>query len=134
MQRLQYLEPLAPGGGIDASIAEMTRYALFQLDAASPSDPRIVSASVLAELHRPQIAVGPGWAPERIHNLHYALGWFTGDDGDTHLIFHSGGNPGYRSMIVLVPAAKTGVVVLTNSEAGRFTADAAQRLLEPLLR
>src|SRR5215469_911313 len=30
--RLQYLEPLGPGGGIDASVDEMARYALLQLD------------------------------------------------------------------------------------------------------
>jgi CubicO group peptidase (beta-lactamase class C family) len=132
--RLQYLEPLAPGGGIAASIADMARYALLQLDAAPPTKPPVVSAQMLAVLHHPEIAVGPGWAPERIHNLHYALGWFTGDDGDTHLVFHTGGNPGYRSIIVLVPAAKAGLVVLTNAESGRFTAEAAQHLLEPLLK
>ena len=78
--RLEYLESLGPGGGIDANIGEMTRYALLQFGDGMPSGRRVVSAQMIAELHRPEIALGADWpAAARIQNLHYALGWFTGD-------------------------------------------------------
>lgn len=55
--RLQYLNALAPAGGIDASIDEMTRYALLQLDGGMLSGRRVVSSEMMAELHRP----GSSW-------------------------------------------------------------------------
>jgi CubicO group peptidase (beta-lactamase class C family) len=56
--RLQYLEPVAPGGGIDANIDEMAHYALFQVGDGTTSEHRLVSTQMMAELHRPEIVVG----------------------------------------------------------------------------
>jgi CubicO group peptidase (beta-lactamase class C family) len=132
--RLQYLEPLGPAGGIDASVVDMARYALFQLDGML-SGRRVVSAQMMAELHRPEIAVREDWTPAaRAENLHYALGWFTADIHGEHLIFHNGANPGFRAAIRLVPSSKTGVVLLTNGESDRFTDAAERSLIEQLLR
>ena len=133
--RLQYLEALAPAGGIDANVDEMARYALLQLGDGAISEHRLVSAQMLAELHRPEIAVGTDWtAAARIQNLYYALGWFTADVRGAHLVFHNGANPGFRAAIFLVPSTKTGVVILTNGESAHFTETAARSLLEQLLR
>jgi CubicO group peptidase (beta-lactamase class C family) len=132
--RLQYLQSLAPAGGIDANIDDMARYALLQLGDGTLSGHTVVSAQMMAALHRPVIDVGAGWAPARIKNLHYALGWFTGADRDVDLLFHNGINPGFRAMIVLVPSTKAGVVVLTNGESDAFTATVGRNLVEQLLR
>jgi CubicO group peptidase (beta-lactamase class C family) len=133
--RLQYLNSLAPAGGIDANVDEMARYALSQLDDGTLSGRRVVSSEMMAELHRPEIVVGADWTPSaRVQNLHYALGWFTADVGGEHLVYHNGINPGFRATIVLAPYAKAGVVVLTNGESDRFTEAAARGLLEQLLR
>jgi CubicO group peptidase (beta-lactamase class C family) len=133
--RLQYLEPLGPAGGIDASVVDMARYALFQLDDGMLSGRRVVSAQMMAELHRPETAVGEDWTPAaRAENLHYALGWFTADVHGEHLIFHNGANPGFRAAIALVPSSKTGVVILTNGESDPFTDAAERSLIEQLLR
>ena len=133
--RLQYLQALAPAGGIGASVGEMARYALLQLDDGVLSGRRLVSAQMMAELHRPEIAVGADWtAAARIQNLHYALGWFTADLRGVHIVYHNGANPGFRAAIVLAPSAKAGVVVLTNGELDRFSDAAARSLLEQLLR
>ena len=133
--RLQYLQALAPAGGIDASVSEIADYALLQLDDGMLAGHRVVSAQMMAELHRPQIAVGADWtAAARIQNLHYALGWFTADVRGVHLVYHNGANPGFRAAIVLAPSASAGVVVLTNGESDRFTEGAARSLLEQLLR
>jgi CubicO group peptidase (beta-lactamase class C family) len=133
--RLQYLEPLAPGGGIDANIDEIAHYALFQIGDGTTSGHRLVSTQMMAELHRPEIAVGADWpAAARVQNLHYALGWFTGDVHGVHLVYHNGANPGFRAGIVLAPSAKAGVVVLINGEPDHFIDVAARSLLEQLLR
>lgn len=133
--RLRYLEPLAPGGGINANIDEVARYALLQLGDGTISGQRLVSAPMMAELHRPEIAVGNDWTPTaQAENLHYALGWFTADMRGAHVVFHNGANPGYRAAIALVPSAKAGMVVLTNGESDHLTVAARRSLLELLLR
>jgi CubicO group peptidase (beta-lactamase class C family) len=133
--RLQYLESLAPGGGIDASVDELARYALLQLGDGTADGHRLVSAEMLAELHRPEIAVGADW-PEaaRIQDMHYALGWFTGNVGGAQLIYHNGVNPGFRASIFLVPSTKVGVVILTNGESNHFTEAAMPSLVQQLLQ
>ena len=132
--RLQYLDPLAPAGGIDANVDEMARYALLQLGDGTIFGHRVVTAEMLAELHRLEIAVGADWSPTApAENLHYALGWFTADVRGLHLIFHNGANPGFRASIVLVPSHKAAVVILTNGESDRFVHAATRSLLEQLL-
>ena len=133
--RLQYLEPLGPGGGINASVDEMARYALLQLDDGTMFGHRILSTQMMAELHRPEIDVGEDWRPAaRAENLHYALGWFTADVRGVHLVYHNGENPGFRAAVVLAPSFKAGVVVLTNGESRAFTELTTRSLLEQLLR
>jgi CubicO group peptidase (beta-lactamase class C family) len=133
--RLQYLEPLAPGGGIDASVDEMARYALFQLGDGTIEGHRLLSTEMMAALHGPEIAVGDDWSPcARREDLHYALGWFTADKHGAHLVFHNGANPGFRAAIFLAPSSKSGVVVLINGEADHFNEVTTRTLLERLLR
>jgi CubicO group peptidase (beta-lactamase class C family) len=132
--RLQYLESLGPAGGIDANIDDMARYALLQLGDRALLGHQLLSPEMLAELHRPEIPVGADWTPAAItQNLHYALGWFTADIRGLHLIYHNGANPGFRAAIVLVPATKAGIVILSNGDTDAFI-DAAKRSLIDLLR
>ena len=132
--RLQYLGPLGPAGGINAGVDEMAQYALLQVGDGTTSGHRLVTKEMLAELHRPEMAVGEDWTPAaRTENLHYALGWFTADVHGVHIVFHNGANPGFRAAIVLVPSSKAGVVILTNGESNHFTNAATRGLLEQLL-
>jgi CubicO group peptidase (beta-lactamase class C family) len=131
--RLEYLDPLDPAGGIDASAADVTRYALFQLGDGMMSGRRLLSAHMMTELHRPEIAVGSSWTSAPIEDLHYALGWFTAEYRGVRLVYHNGVNPGFRAAIVLIPSAKAGVVILTNGESDRFTMAATLGLFEQLL-
>ena len=133
--RLQYLEPLGPGGGIDASVDEMARYTLLQLDNGTMFGHQILSTQMMAELHRPEIDVGVDWKPAaRAENLHYALGWFTADVRGVHLVYHNGENPGFRAAVVLAPFSKAGVVILTNGESKPIIDMTTRSLLEQLLR
>ena len=131
--RLAYLDPLSPAAGIDASIEDLSRYALFQLGDGMILGRRLVSAQMMGQLHRPEIAVDPSWTSAPIQDLHAALGWFTGEHRGVRLMYHNGVNPGFRAAIVLVPSAKAGVVILTNGDSSKFTEAATLSLVEQLL-
>jgi CubicO group peptidase (beta-lactamase class C family) len=133
--QLQFLQSLGPAGGVDASISEMARYAVFQLGQGTFSGYRVVSTQMMVEMHRPQIAVGSDWTSvARTQNLHYALGWFIAEVRGLHLVYHNGANPGFRATIALAPSSESGVVILTNGESDRFIEVARRSLLELLLR
>ena len=51
-------------------------------------------------------------------NRDMALGWFIRKQKAEQLLWHSGGTGGYRSMLVLLPERKKGVVILTNISSG----------------
>jgi CubicO group peptidase (beta-lactamase class C family) len=132
--RLDYLQPLGPAGGINADIDDMARYALMQLDEGLSSGERVLSAEMMAELHRPEIGTGADWrTAAQFQNVQYALGWFTGDFHGRRLVFHNGVNPGFRAAIVLIPAEKAGAVILTNAESAPFIAAAREAILKELL-
>ena len=132
--RLQYLEPLAPGGGIDADLDEMAHYALLQIGDGTIFGQQVLSARMMSELHRREIAVDDDWSPTaRADDLHYALGWFTAETRGAHLIFHFGGNPGFRAVAAVVPSARAAVVILTNGESNHFTSTAMASLVARLL-
>ncbi len=133
-KRLDYLGALDPAGGIDASVVDMARYALFQLGDGTMSGRRVVSERMLAELHRPETAVPASWTSAPIQDLHYALGWFTAEYRGVDVVFHNGANPGFRASIVLVPTFKGGVIILTNEDSGSFINAATWRLVDELLR
>jgi CubicO group peptidase (beta-lactamase class C family) len=73
-ERLDYLGPLGPTGGIEASVADMARYALFHQGDGTISGRRVVSESMLAQLHRPEVVVPASWTSVPIQDLHNALG------------------------------------------------------------
>ena len=133
--RLQYLQPLAPAGGIGATVGEMARYALLQIDNQKTSGTEVLSARMMAELHRPEIPVGAGWTTgAAVQDLHYALGWFTAEIRGLHLVYHNGSNPGFRAAAVLIPSAKAGVVILTNGESTHLIEAASRNLIEQLFQ
>ena len=132
--RLAYLDPLGPAGGIDASIIDLTRYALFQLGDGMMFGQRMLSAQMMAKLHRPEIAVGSAWTSVPLEDVHYALGWFTAKYHGVRIIYHNGANPGFRAAIVLVPSARAGVVVFADGDSSQFTSAVTLTLLEQLLR
>lgn len=71
--------------------------------------------AVLADTMRPRV---PGGSPAR----QIGLAWQVEQRGASTLIWHNGGTGGYHSLVILEPAAKTGLVLLTNHD----------RPLEPL--
>jgi beta-lactamase class C len=107
-------------GGMNGSIRDLARWMQVQVNGA----PDIVSPSILAVTHRPVVRTeredrrNRRYAA-RLSNTHYALGWRVYDYAGRTVITHRGAVRGYRAMIMIDPALRTGVVVLWNSGNGR---------------
>ena len=120
-----------PAGGVNSTATDMAQWMIVQMDSG-----RVASASGNAterRLYSPTstrqlwsivtpIPVSAGTEPGFEHlrpNLSgYALGLFVSDYRGNLRLQHSGGLPGYVSLVTMIPAKKLGVVVLTNGESG----------------
>lgn len=105
--------------GINASIADMAKWAIFQLNEGVAAGKSIISPANLQRMRSPHINVGAPqggrlFPKERVTNIEYGMGWFIHDYNRLQVVGHMGGMTGTRSIIALVPSEKVGIVVLSN--------------------
>ncbi|MGP1283128.1 MAG: serine hydrolase domain-containing protein [Parasphingopyxis sp.] len=122
-QEVEVVEPyyrVPAAGGMNGSIRDLARWMQVQVNGA----PDIVPPSILATVHRPVVRTeredrrNRRYA-ERVSNTRYALGWRVYDYAGHTVITHRGAIRGYRAMIMIDPALRSGVAVLWNSGNGR---------------
>lgn len=103
--------------GVNSSIVDLARWMQAQMGQA----PAILPAQVLADIQQQRVRTGRpyGNSPlgRSLGHPGYGLGMRSFLYRDHRLVGHSGAVDGYRSTMMFDPAAKTGVVMLWNSEA-----------------
>lgn len=107
-----------PAAGVNSSIHDMAQWLIAQ----SGHRPDVLPASVLNQIHTPQVNTpgemrGSPWRRERLDNAYYALGWRVFNYSGHTLVFHGGAVQGYRGLIAFLPGEDVGMVVLWNSES-----------------
>jgi len=81
-----------------------------------------VSPASVAELLQPQVTVNA--------RVSWGLGWGLEEHPQGAAVWHWGDNPGYKSFVIGLPQAGSGVVVMTNGDAGRaLCGQVVQRVL-----
>lgn len=115
-----------PAGGINSSAEDMAKWVNVLLaGGALPDGSRLFSAVTwrnLSTLVTPMPVSSspplPEFAPLQRNFNGYALGLGVCDYRGRKMLTHTGGLPGYVSMVSMIPNEKLGVVVLTNQESG----------------
>jgi hypothetical protein len=90
-----------------ASVEDMSRYTLAQLNDGRYGATAILTPQGIAELHAPAISVGG--------EGQYALGWFAGTWDGIPVVWHSGNDACFLAIVVLMPERGSGVVLLSNA-------------------
>lgn len=111
---LPYEVDRQPTASLIASVEDLARYEIAQLNGGQGESARVLSADGVRQLHHP---VAPG------EDYTYAMGWRVGTIHGVNAVHHGGVLPNYRGKMVLLPDTGWGVVVLTNvsSFVGRPT-------------
>lgn len=107
----------SPAGGVSSTVRDMAQWLRLQLDQGKYDGKQLISASALAETHRPQIISHIPGNPAKEQAGFYGLGWNVnyGQNGEVRL-GHSGAfDMGAATNVSMLPAEKLGIVVLTNS-------------------
>jgi CubicO group peptidase (beta-lactamase class C family) len=115
-----------PAGGINSSAGDMAKWVNVLLaEGALPDGSRLFSVSTwrnVSTLVTPMPMAARPTLPELaplLRNFNgYALGLGVCDYRGRKMLTHTGGLPGYVSMVSMIPDLKLGVVVLTNQESG----------------
>lgn len=133
-----------PAGGINSTAADMARWMLVQLDSGRLTDSagrarRLFTPASARELWTTVTPLPPnGPAPAGYGHLRspvrgYALGFFTSVYRGQYQLQHSGGLPGYTSLVTMLPDARLGVTVLTNAESAEAWRAITLRAVDALL-
>jgi CubicO group peptidase (beta-lactamase class C family) len=117
---------IAPAGAANANALDMARFLLMQLNqGVAANGNRIVSTPNLRETWQPQI--------EAYSDTSYALGWFVESYQGVKMIWHDGDVLGFKSLLVFIPEARVGLVLLANRTISiGFSSSVRYRLVEQL--
>lgn len=118
--------PYRPAGGAWSTANDLIKYVRFELNEGKLDDGRqwVSAPHVLA---RRAIGVATG------EDQFYGMGLETDRRYGVDVVHHGGSMFGYKSDILLIPAAGIGAVILTNSDNGRPLLGAFRRRLLELL-
>ncbi|MEV6954549.1 serine hydrolase [Streptomyces sp. NPDC051183] len=106
----------SPAGGVSSTARDMARFVRLQLGGGELDGKRIINAEGLATTYLPHAIAQPPATPDASPGF-YGLGWNVRYDDQGRLrLSHSGAfELGTNSSVVMLPAEKLGVVVLTNA-------------------
>ena len=101
------------GGAINTSVADLANWMRLHLGKGEVEGVRLLPAALIGELHAPRVYnTSPGYA--EFGEAHYGLGFQCQSYRGDRLVAHSGGWPGWGTLMTLVPDFGIGVAVLTN--------------------
>ncbi|QSI30717.1 serine hydrolase [Variovorax sp. RKNM96] len=109
-----------PGGGINASVTDLAKWARFLLDEGKANGVPLLSARALRDMATPRVHIGRSEYPE-IGDSHYGLGLFCENYRGDRTLAHSGSWLGWGTLMTVMPERRAGVVVLTNRAPSAVT-------------
>ncbi|MCC8246183.1 serine hydrolase domain-containing protein [Saccharothrix luteola] len=116
-----------PAGTINATAADVVRFARLHLDGGRAPDGTVVlPAEQVAAMRRPfvQLPAGPA------HHMCWGLGWIVYDWPGGPVIGHDGATVGQKAFLRVVPESNVAIALLTN---GGVPAEVYQRLFTEML-
>lgn len=133
----------AAAAGIHSTASDMARWLAMLLECGEGQEPPagrtcVLKRESIRRLWSAQTVRGtpdppPGLASLKANFAAYGLGFGLRDYRGRKLVSHTGGLPGYVSLVLLVPEERLGLVVLTNQEeTGAFEA-VGYRILDEYL-
>jgi len=89
-------------GGVYTSIDDYLRWI------AAIQEKRVLDPALVEQAQAAQFPI------DTARNLSYGFGWFVAGSGDAKLIYHTGSNGGFRTIVLMKPSARYAVVIFSN--------------------
>jgi len=130
------VDAIAPAGAVNSSAWDMARWILLNLNKGlygEKLDRRLISESVLAQIHTPQIMIPEEQKYAELFYGSYAMGWRVNSYRGHPLVYHGGSIDGFTSLVSMLPKDNIGLVVLNNLESGPINYILAYNIYDRLL-
>ena len=108
-------EAVAPAGGINSNIEDMTKWILLHLNNGKSDDVQLISEASLMQMHRQNVAVRNPLYEKLTEASMYGQGWYITDHRGYRLVEHGGNIDGFSALVSLLPEKNIGVIFLSNS-------------------
>jgi CubicO group peptidase (beta-lactamase class C family) len=120
---------IAPAGAINSNALDMAKWMeLFLRRGKTSNGTPILSPGGVDQLFHRETPIK--WGGQQIH---YGLGWLISSRGEHRVVYHTGTTDGYSAIVVLVPAIRLGICVLTNQHGSYLPDRVAETALEVIL-
>lgn len=128
------MDNLGPAGSINSSALDLAQWIRLQLANGVYNGKRLLSDSVVREMHTPQTVIRMSDDTRKMFNdthfMAYGLGWSLRDYHGRKLVTHGGVIDGMRTEIGLLPEEDLGIVVLANLDGTNLPTALLYRALD----
>jgi CubicO group peptidase (beta-lactamase class C family) len=128
------MDNLGPAGSINSSALDLARWIRLQLADGVFQGRRLLSDSVVLEMHSPQTVIPMSKDTRELftdtHFMAYGLGWSLRDYHGRQLVTHGGVIDGMRTEIGMLPEEGLGIVVLANLDGTNLPTALLYRALD----
>jgi CubicO group peptidase (beta-lactamase class C family) len=105
-----------PAGGINSNITDMAKWSKFQVNNGVFDGKSLITEENMNFMHTPKTPAML-FAERREY---YCQAWVYREDVPYPIVWHNGGTTGCKTMVAIVPEAKIGIVVLSNTKGGTY--------------
>jgi CubicO group peptidase (beta-lactamase class C family)/D-alanyl-D-alanine dipeptidase len=128
------MDNLGPAGSMNSSANDLAQWLRMQLHDGVYAGKRIMSDSVVEEMHTPQTVIRMSDESRKLyddtHFMAYGLGWSLRDYHGRFLVTHGGVIDGMRTEIGMVPEDSLAIVVLANLDGTNLPTALLYRALD----
>lgn len=116
-------------GSLVSSVSDLAKWASFQFRDSDANVGPVLAGASLRDMHRPHFLL-PDWSQG------WGLGWRLTRNDSGARIDHGGSLPGYKSILLLDPSTRVGVILLMNAEDGprEMSAGILKLVADPIRR
>lgn len=134
------IDNVGPAGSIYSSVSQMAQWVRMHLAGGSFNGQRLLSDSVVAEMHSPQMLIQKDAPENALHaaaakmNFNgYGLAWWVFDYRGHKVVDHGGGIDGMRAHVALLPEENLGMVALSNGRPNNLIVALMYRVFDHYL-
>jgi len=129
--RLINLDVISPAGGVNSTLADMTKWLQLLLGEGRFEDQRLVTKEALQETWTSQITGADlgGMLP----GADYGLGWFVKKWKGYRYVEHGGNALGFSANVALIPDLRVGYVMLSNVLPNPLQVTLSERVWEVMV-
>jgi CubicO group peptidase (beta-lactamase class C family) len=102
------MDNIGPAGSVNSNIDDMITWLHLWMNEGAYNERKIFSYAAFQAITSPKVKVSEK------SDESYGFGWYIEGEKETKILSHGGGMPGYKSLVIVLPQSKAGIVILTN--------------------